>query len=110
MEKPQLNTFQEKTIPQGARLAGAAALVHELSIAAPVRRPSAVAEQHVSGSRRTDGAWTVFDKRYWPGDNFADHLDFFIKHENADLLERQHLQPDHLEPRTDGPSPRVVVV
>src|SRR5436309_3068528 len=86
MEKPQLNTFQEKTIPQGARLAGAAALVHELSIAAPVRRPSAVAEQHVSGSRRADGAWTVFDKRYWPGDNFADHLDFFIKHENADLL------------------------
>ena len=86
MEKPQLNTFQEKTIPQGARLAGAAALVHELSIAAPVRRPSAVAEQHVSGSRRTDGAWTLFDKRYWPGDNFADHLDFFVKHENADLL------------------------
>src|SRR5436309_10028180 len=86
MEKPQLNTFQEKTIPQGARLAGAAALVHELSIAAPVRRPSAVAEQHVSGSRRADGAWTVFDKRYWPGDKFADHLDFFIKHENADLL------------------------
>ncbi|MEW5981521.1 MAG: Fic family protein [Acidobacteriota bacterium] len=79
-------TFQEQTVPRGTRLAGAAALAHELAISAPVRRPSCVAEQHVSGSRRQDGGWTVFDKRYWPGDSLADHLAFILKHEDADLL------------------------
>jgi len=79
-------TFQEQTVPQGTRLAGAAALVHELAVAAPVRRPSCVADQHVSGSRRADGARTIFDKRYWPGDQLADHLEFLLKHEDADLL------------------------
>jgi hypothetical protein len=86
LEKPQSGTFQEQTIPQRTRLAGAAALVHELAIAAPVRRPSCVADQHVSGSRRSEEAWTVFDKRYWPGDEFTDHLAFTLKHENADLM------------------------
>ena len=86
LEKPQTGSFQDQTIPQGARLAGAAALVHELSIAASVRRPSCVAEQHVSGSRRRDARWTVFDKRYWPGDSFADHVTFFLRHEDADFL------------------------
>lgn len=86
LQKPQPATFQEKTVPQGARLAGAAALVHELAIAAPVRRPGAVAEAHISGSRRSDGPWTIFDKRYWPGDERADHLIFLLRHEDIDLL------------------------
>ena len=60
--------------------------MYELAVAAPVRRPSCVADQHVSGSRRADGAWTIFDKRYWPGDELADHLKFLLKHEDADLL------------------------
>ena len=86
LRRPSGPTFQEQTIPSGARLAGAAALVHELSIPAPVRRPAAVAEQHLRGGRREAGAWTIFDKRYWPGDTFADHLTFSLKHEDADLL------------------------
>ena len=45
-----------------------------------------MAEQHVGGSRRREGVWTVFDKRYWPGDSLADHLAFSLKHEDADLL------------------------
>jgi hypothetical protein len=78
--------FQEKTVPAGVRLAGWAALVHALDIAAPVRRPSAVSDQHVKGSRRAEGAWVVFDKRYWPGESFADHLTFALRHEDVDLL------------------------
>src|ERR1700682_3002395 len=78
--------FQEKTIPAGARLAGWAALVHALAIPAPVRRPSCVSEQYVGGSRREEGAWTIFDKRYWPSDNFADQLIFALRHEDIDLL------------------------
>ena len=78
-------TFQEQTVPNGTRLAGAAALVHELAVAAPVRRPSCVADQHVSGSRRADGAWIVCDKRYWPGDELTDHLTFMLRHEDADF-------------------------
>lgn len=86
LQRAQPPTFQEQTIPQGTRLAGAAALAHELGLPVPVRHPSCVAEQYVRGSRRTDGAWAVFDKRYWPGDGLADHLLFFLKHENTDLL------------------------
>jgi len=78
--------FQEKSVPHGTRLAGWAALVHALAILGPVRRPSCVSEQHVRGSHREEGAWAVFDKRYWPGDDFADHLTFALRHEGIDLL------------------------
>ncbi|MGO8735576.1 MAG: Fic family protein [Terriglobia bacterium] len=78
--------FHEKTVPEGAKLAGWAALVQAFALRAPVRRPSCASEQHVRGSHREEGAWTVFDKRYWPGDAFADHLTFALRHEGIDLL------------------------
>jgi len=78
--------FQEKTIPEGVRLAGRAALVQMLALPVPVRRPSGVSEQHISGSRRDQGAWNVLDKRYWPGDTFADQVTFALRHEDIDLL------------------------
>jgi len=79
-------TFQEKTVPTDARLAGWAALVRAFGVQAPVRRPSAVSEQHVKASRREERGWNVFDKRYWPGDSFGDQLGFALRHENLDLL------------------------
>ncbi|HEY0307822.1 MAG TPA: Fic family protein [Acidobacteriaceae bacterium] len=81
-----IRAFQEKTMPTDARLAGWAALVHSLGIQAPVRRPCAVSQQHISGSRRDDGVWIIFDKRYWPGDDFASHLQFALRHEEVDPL------------------------
>src|SRR5271166_3422429 len=78
--------FQEKTAPDGTKLVGWAALVQALALRGPVRRPSCVSEQHVRGSHRDEGVWTVFDKRYWPGDTFADHLEFALRHEDIDLL------------------------
>ena len=81
-----VTVFQEKTVPDGARLAGWAALVQALALQGPVRRPSCVSEQHVRGSHREEGAWAVFDKRYWPGDTFADHLTFALRHEDMDFL------------------------
>jgi hypothetical protein len=78
--------FQEKSVPYGSKLAGWAALVQALTISAPVRRPSCVSEQHIRGSHREEGIWTIFDKRYWPGDTFADHLLFALRHEDIDLL------------------------
>src|SRR5580700_3147000 len=82
----EIRVFQEKTVPQGAKLAGWASLVHSLGIGAPVRKPSCVSEQHVRGSNREEGGWTVFDKRYWPGEDFGDHLSFALRHEAIDLL------------------------
>src|SRR5665811_2574010 len=76
LDPAPIAVFQEKTVPNGTRLAGWAALVHALPIPGPVRRPSCVSEQHVRGSHREEGAWAVFDKRYWPGGDFADHLSF----------------------------------
>ena len=86
LDSAPIAVFQEKTVPNGTRLAGWAALVHALPIPGPVRRPSCVSEQHVRGSHREEGAWAVFDKRYWPGDDFADHLSFALRHEDIDLL------------------------
>lgn len=82
----ETTAFQENTVPDNAKLAGWAALVRALAIAAPVRRPSCVSEKHIRGNRREEKPWTVFDKRYWPGDNFADHLLFALRHEDIDLL------------------------
>ena len=78
--------FQENTLPDDARLAGWAALVHALGIAAPVRLPACVSVHHVKGSQRREDDWLVFDKRYWPGETLADHLTFALRHESLDLL------------------------
>jgi hypothetical protein len=86
LELPPETTFQGRSVPNGTRLTGWAALVQAMALAAPVRRPSCVSGQFVRGSRREEGGWTVFDKRYWPGDNFADHLTFALRHEHIDLL------------------------
>jgi hypothetical protein len=81
-----VGTFQEKTVPTDTRLAGWAALVRTFGVAAPVRRPSAVSGQHIKGSRREEGSWTIFDKRYWSGEEFGDQLRFALRHEDLDLL------------------------
>lgn len=79
-------SFQSNLSPEGVQLAGWAALVQALDLAAPVRQPSCVSEKHVRGSQRAEGCWRIFDKRYQPGDQFADHLTFALRHENIDLL------------------------
>src|SRR3990170_7228479 len=86
LDSNPVRTFQERLVPDKTRLAGSAALVQALSIQAPVRRPSCVSEKHVGGSQREEGIWRVFDKRYWPGDEIADHLTFALRHEDLDLL------------------------
>src|SRR4029434_4427324 len=83
--KHSVGTFQETTVPADARLAGWAFLVHTFGVQAPVRRPSAVSGQHVKASRREEGGWTIFDKRYWPGEGFGDQLGFALRHDDLDL-------------------------
>jgi hypothetical protein len=78
--------FQEKTIPEGGRLAGWSWLVERFGVEAPVRRPSCVSELHVSGSRREDRGWSVFDRRYWAGEDFGEQLNFAMRHEDIDPL------------------------
>lgn len=78
--------FQEKTVPAETRLAGWAWLVQSFGARAPVRHPSVVSDQHVKASSREAGDWTIYDKRYWPGDGFGDHLGFALRNETLDLL------------------------
>src|SRR3546814_4624051 len=80
------SAFQDRLLPKGTRLAGWAALVNGLGIAAPVRAASAVAGGHIKGSHRAEDRWTIFDKRYWPGDGIADHISFALRHERFDPL------------------------
>src|SRR5882762_10611625 len=84
LKKP--TSFQEQSIPETSKLAGFAALVNTFSIEAPVRRPSCVSDKYIRGSHREEALWTVFDRRYWPGDTFGDHLSFALRHERIDLL------------------------
>jgi hypothetical protein len=86
LQLPTIATFQQAPVPPDTRLAGWAALVHDLSIQAPVRQPSCISDRHVRGSHREQGVWRVFDKRYWPGDSLADHLNFALRNERLDLL------------------------
>jgi hypothetical protein len=86
LSNDRIGTFQEKTVPPHARLAGWAWLVQSFGVRAPVRRPSVVSDQHVKASLREAGEWTIYDKRYWPGNSFGDHLGFALRHENLDLL------------------------
>nr|MBS0020046.1 Fic family protein [Gammaproteobacteria bacterium] len=79
-------SFQGESVPKGTQLAGWAALVRALGLQAPVRQPGCVSQKHVRGSHREEGGWRVFDKRYHPGDRFADHLAFALRHEAIDLL------------------------
>ncbi len=78
--------FQEKTVPAATRLAGWGNLVQTFGVQAPVRRPSVISDQHVKASRRMEGSWHVFDKRYWPGESFGDQMGFALRHEDLDLL------------------------
>ena len=78
--------FQDRLVPKETRLAGWAALVDGLGIAAPVRAASTVAGGSIKGSRRKKGGWTVFDKRYWPGRHVTDHISFALRHEWFDPL------------------------
>lgn len=78
--------FQGKTVPKGTQLVGLAALVQAFGLRAPVRQPSCVSEKHIGGSQREEGGFRVFDKRYHPGDQFANHLNFALRHENIELL------------------------
>ena len=81
-----LRVFQEKAVPADSRLAGWSVLARTLEIPALVRRPCAVSNQHVRGSRKDEDGWIVFDKRYWPGDDLGSHLNFALRYEDLDLL------------------------
>lgn len=89
-QQPPSN-FQEKTLPPESRLAGFAQLAHTLGVSVPLRRPSVVSAGHIKDSRREDGPWNIFDKRYWPGDDFHDHLGFALRNEQLDLLVLKHI-------------------
>lgn len=86
IENTRIGSFQHERLPDQTRLVGLTALVNALKIPAPVRTLACVSDGHISGSIRTEKPWRVYDKRYWPGDTFGDHLDFALRNENLDLL------------------------
>ncbi len=86
LENTRVTNFQGSPLPSQGRLAGLAALVNALKVRAPVRIPACISDGHISRSIRTEEQWRVYDKRYWPGDAFTDHLDFALRNENLDLL------------------------
>ena len=100
LETPPM--FQDRLVPKKSRLAGWAALVHDLGIAAPVRAASAVAYGYIKGSQREEDGWTVFDRRYWPGHHVMDHISFALRHEWFDPLVLKRVL-DAVDPDTISP-------
>src|SRR5882672_3013296 len=86
IENKGVNVFQGLMVPEESRLAGWAALTQALAVKGPVRKPACVSDKHVSGSIREEAGWRVFDRRYWPGETFGDHLSFALRNENIDML------------------------
>lgn len=86
LEIGEIGYFQDEPIPTGTRLAGWAALVYALGINAPVRHLSCISEKYVRGTRRIEGRWEIYDKRFALGDTLAEHLTFALRHEKLDLL------------------------
>jgi len=86
IENKGVNVFQGLMVPEESRLAGWAALTQALAVKGPARKPACVSDKHVSGSIREEGGWRVFDRRYWPGESFGDHLSFALRNENLDML------------------------
>lgn len=82
--KPRL--YGDHLLPANSALVGLAALANSLGISVPLRRAAVVSEHHIRGSIQTDGPWTLYDKRYEPGETVAAHLTFALRHENLDLL------------------------
>lgn len=78
--------FQGEPLPKDTELVGWSALVHSLGVAAPIRNPSCVSQRHVLGSKRSDGMWNIYDKRYRPESTLEGHLTFAMRHETIDLL------------------------
>lgn len=81
--KPRI--FGDHLLPADNSLVGLAALAHSLGVSAPLRHPAVVSKDHIRGNVKTDGPWTIYDKRYEPGETVADHLTFALRHENLDL-------------------------
>jgi hypothetical protein len=63
-----------------------AKLVEDHLLRVPVRTASVVSDGSIRGSKRSQGPWTVFDKRYAPDDTLEGHLTFAMRHEPFDLL------------------------
>ena len=84
MANPRL--LQDHIVPRDAELAGYAALIAMLGVEAPIRALSAVANASVTGGRKTQDGWTIFDKRFMPANSLAGQLAFAMRHEQIDLL------------------------
>lgn len=80
------NFFQNEAVPAGTQIVGWAALVNAYDIDAPLRQFSCISKRYVKGTRRTNGKWDVYDRRYAISNTLGDHLTFALRYEPMDLL------------------------
>jgi len=75
--------FQDRPLPNGARLVGYAALVQGLGLQVPVRRPQITFDSHTRKGELDD--FLVVTARQAPEDTVLGHLNHAIRHEDLDL-------------------------
>ena len=77
--------FQGEPLPQGTDLVGWSALVTRSAL--PRRFATFLRfAKACSRSKRSDGIWNIYDKRYRPESTLEGHLTFAMRHETIDLL------------------------
>lgn len=83
--------FQNKRLPSGTQLIGNGALVQFFDIKAPVRSPSCISSQRISGGKRRIDDWQIFDSKYAIENTVEAHLVFALKHEDFDAIILKHV-------------------
>lgn len=78
--------FQDEPLPAHSILVGWPALVANLRVRALVRAPAIISGKPVRERRRSEGPWTVYDKRYLPEGTLEGHLNFALQYEPIDFL------------------------
>jgi len=79
-----VTSFQDRVLPEPARLAGYAALMDAFDLAVPLPRTLTGISQH--HRRYEQEGWRLLTPRHAPPASLEGHLVFALKHEGLDLL------------------------
>jgi Fic family protein len=78
-----VTVFQERALPEKAKLAGYAALIDAYDLSVPLPRTlSAIGEHH---RVKEETGWRILTPRHAPSSNLEGHLTFALKYEGLDL-------------------------
>jgi len=86
MDRFMRQTFQHKTLPNGAKWVGYSWLINHFELNVPLREYSLISEKRLTSQHVQKEEYTIFDAQYNVTNTPYANLEFAIKHEVLDLL------------------------